>query len=306
MHRESMCILGQESAILLMQYFVRSAAVLILVVLTSASVPPSLSAQQPQNAVVAQSSATSPSQSAIPTAPVFDVAAIHLHQPEPHEHNSIWSSPFDGHFKATNISVVMLIHWAYVMPETRILGAPAWAANTMFNIDAAADPSLDEHLHGLNSDTGRTVKEKMVRALLADRFKLATHSETRELPIYTLVVAKGGAKLGDSKSDGTNVNHGRDHIEVEGSNSLVLLAEELSKEVGRPVIDRTGIAGRYDLTLKWTPDDRVRLTDSDSADSNSGPSLFTALQEQLGLKLESAKGPVQVLVIDHVEMPTEN
>jgi len=200
----------------------------------------------------------------------------------------------------------MLIHWAYEMPETRILDAPGWARSTMFNIEAAADPSIDAALRNLASDAGRKQKERMVEALLADRFKLATHFETRELPIYNLVTAKGGPKLGDSKSQGTTVNHGRDHIEVEGSSSTALFAEELSKEVGRPVADKTAITGRYHLTLKWTPDDAAGPSPGSGAASDSGPSIFTALEEQLGLKLLPAKGPVQVLVIDHVEMPSAN
>jgi uncharacterized protein (TIGR03435 family) len=255
-----------------------------------------------------QQGATAP---ASPVAPAFDVAAIHRHIPEPHEHNSITSSPFDGHFKAENISAIMLIHWAYEIPEMRILGAPTWAGSTYFNIDAKADPSIDEQLHHLSSDAGRKQKEQMVQALLADRFKLAMHPETRELPIYALVVAKGGPKLGIAQQDGTTVNHGRDHIEVQGSNSVALIAEELSKDVGRPVVDKTGISGRYDIKLHWTPDDsptpKPNGADGDSAAADSaGPSIFTAIQEQLGLKLESQKGPVQVLVIDHIEMPSEN
>ncbi len=79
-------------------------------------------------------------------APQFDVAAIHLHESQPHEHNSIWSSPFDGHFKAENMSVVMLIQWAYEMPDTRILDVPGWARTTYFNIDAKADPAVDQQL----------------------------------------------------------------------------------------------------------------------------------------------------------------
>jgi uncharacterized protein (TIGR03435 family) len=250
---------------------------------------------------------STPAPSAAP-APVFDVAAIHPHIPEPHEHNSIWSSPSDGHFRAENVSVVMLIHWAYEMPETRILDAPAWANTTMFNIDATADPSVDARLKGLSSDSGRKQKEMMVQALLADRFHLVVHPETRELPIYELVVTKGGAKLGDPKFSGTTFNYSRGHIEVDGSNSVALLAEELSKETGRDVVDKTGITGRYNLKLQWTPDDSAGpgSTGSAAAPSDSGPSLFTALEEQLGLKLEPAKGPVQVLVVDHVEMHSEN
>src|SRR5208283_4735022 len=107
------------------------------------------------------------------------------------------------------------------------------------------------------------------------------------------------------QDNGSFINHGRDHLEVQGPDSVSLLAEELSKEVGRSVVDRTGIAGRYDLTVKWTPDDRVPSADGSDA-SRSGPSLYTAIQEQLGLKLEPTRGPVEVLVIDHIEKPSEN
>ncbi len=255
--------------------------------------------------ICAQSPAAPQSQTTSSPAPAFDVAAIHPHISEPHEHNSIWSSPFDSHFKAENMSLVGLIHWAFNMPETRILDAPDWAKSTMFNIEATADSSVDAQMRNLTSDAGRLQKQKMVQALLADRFKLVTHTETRELPIYALVVAKGGPKLGPVQENGAIVNHGRGHIEVQSfTNSVSALAEELSKEVGRDVIDKTGIQGRYDLKLTWTPDDRVASSSDASADS--GPSIFTALEEQLGLKLESQKGPVTVLVIDHAEMPSEN
>jgi uncharacterized protein (TIGR03435 family) len=157
-------------------------------------------------------------------------------------------------------------------------------------------------LKGLTSNAGRKQKEKMVQAMLADRFKLATHTETRELPIYNLIVAKGGAKLGPTQESGSSVSTSSGRIEVQMANSVTVLAEELSKVAGRDVVDKTGIAGRYHLTLRWTPDDSATT----SSDNDSGPSLFTALEEQLGLKLEPAKGPVQVLVIDHVEMPSAN
>ena len=239
------------------------------------------------------------------SAPVFDVAAIHIRTPEPHEHNSIWSSPFDGHFKAENISVVMLIHWAYEMPEARILGAPEWVGTTHFNIDATADPSVDAALHQLTSDAARKQKEQMVQALLADRFHLVLHAETRELPIYALVVAKGGPRLGTLQKSGSSVSTSYGRIEVQGSNSVDLLAEELSKVAGRDVLDKTGIAGRYNLKLRFTPDEGPAMLNGQPV-PDPPPALFTALEEQLGLKLEPAKGPVQVLVIDYIEMPSAN
>lgn len=236
--------------------------------------------------------------------PEFDVAAIHQHIPEPHEHNSIYSSSSDGHFRAENVSLIGLIHWAFAMPESRILNAPGWAGSTYFNIDASSDPSVDAELKSLTGSAGVAEKQKMVQKMLADRFRLAIHLETRELPVYDLVVARGIPALGDGKSDGTTINHGRDHLEVQASNSVGVLAEELAMEVGRPVIDRTGIDGRHDLKLRWTPDSG--LAGGANPDANAPPSIFTALEEQLGLKLKPAKGPVEVLVIDHALMPSEN
>jgi uncharacterized protein (TIGR03435 family) len=253
--------------------------------------------------VRAQSSLSQP-QNPAPPAPAFDVVAIHMHESQPHEHNSIWSSPFDSKFNAENISVITLINWAFEIPDTRILGAPGWARSTMFNIEAKSDPTVDAQLKGLTSEAGRKQKEKMVQALLADRYHLATHFENHELPVYSLVVAKSGPKLGAVQRSGSSVNTGNGRIEVEMSNSVAALADELSKVAGRDVVDKTGISGRYDLKLHWAPDDRA--TNDTASPIDSGPSLFTALEEQLGLKLEPAKGPVQVLVIDHIELPSEN
>jgi uncharacterized protein (TIGR03435 family) len=150
----------------------------------------------------------------------------------------------------------------------------------------------------------------MVQALLADRFKLGTHVETRVLPVYALLVAKGGPRFGAVQANGTTINSGNGQIEVQGSNSVALLAEELAKNVGHVVVDKTGIEGRYNLALRWTPDRGTSpgfsVPERTSSAPDSPPSIFTALQEQLGLKLESQKGPVQVLVIDHIEMPSEN
>ena len=258
----------------------------------------------------AAGSLASPHAAAPVSAPVFDVAAIHRNVADQTGHSHIVSSPFDGNFKTVNVSLKALIRWAFEMPETRILGGPAWMETAKFDIDAKADSSVDAGMQALSSDAGRQQKERMVQALLADRFKLLSHTETRELPIYVLVVAKGGPRFGAIQSNGTTVNSGNGRIAVQGSNSVALLAEQLAKVVGRVVVDRTGIEGRYDLKLKWTPDDGATAwfngTGGASAAADSGPSIFTALQEQLGLKLESQKGPVQVLAIDHVEMPSEN
>jgi uncharacterized protein (TIGR03435 family) len=232
--------------------------------------------------------------------PEFDVAAIRLHHPAPHERSHIYSSASDGNFKTINVSLGALLQFAFGIPESRILGDPDGLRSQMFDIEAKADGSVDDRLSKLPSDQGKLVKQQMVQALLADRFKLVAHRETRELPIYALVVAKGGSKLQTSKSNGLMISSGSRNLNAQGV-TVAMIAQELAKDVGRVVVDKTGIEGRFDVDLKWTSDEGAVTGDADEL-----PSIFTAVQEQMGLKLEAQKGPVEVLVIDHLEGPSEN
>jgi uncharacterized protein (TIGR03435 family) len=125
------------------------------------------------------------------------------------------------------------------------------------------------------------------------------------MPIYAMVIAKGGSKLVKTDVNGS-LSGGRGRIGITGADdALAILAFELSWRLGRPVIDQTGLNGRYALTLNWTEDDAPQ-PDSNATNSNNTPSLFTAIQEQLGLKLQSTKGPVPILVIDRAERPSDN
>ena len=140
----------------------------------------------------------------------------------------------------------------------------------------------------------------MLQALLADRFKLTLHHETKELPLYALTVTRNGPKFKTADSESMSINAGRTNKHVEANINMRRLVEFLSAEVDRPVLDKTGLAGLYGITLDWAVDNLPTAT-------ATGPSLFTALQEQLGLKLESAKGPVDTLVVDHANRtPTDN
>jgi uncharacterized protein (TIGR03435 family) len=161
----------------------------------------------------------------------------------------------------------------------------------------------------------------MVQALLADRFKLQFRRETKELPTYTLVVAKGGPKLKryvetDGDGDGSGGGRGgtmrmmgRGHFEANGI-PVSGLANQLSQALGRSVIDKTELKGNYDFKLDWTPDEippGVRpVGDHPTPAPADGTSIFAAVQEQLGLKLEGSKGPVEILIVDRVEKATEN
>ncbi len=240
-----------------------------------------------------------------PTAkPEFEVASIRQNiTATEHDHSHIYSAANDGLYRTVNAPLKMLLESAFNLPETRILGVPSSIASAKFDIEAKSDATLSQQLAKLPSDQGREIKRQMLQSLLADRFKLVTHLETRDLPIYALVVAKNGPLIHPSQAGGTTINRGNNRIAVQGSdNTVALLAEQLSLTLGRVVIDKTGLEGRYDITLKWTPDD----ASASASNASDGPSIFTAIQEQLGLKLESTKGPVQVLIVDHVEMPSEN
>jgi uncharacterized protein (TIGR03435 family) len=240
----------------------------------------------------------------------FEVAAI-----KPNKSGGGGSrSSFDGiRLTATNISVKSLIQYdAYGIPAPQILGGPNWLASDRFDIEAKVDDALVAEMAKLDREQRNQMERKMVQQLLADRFKLAVHHETKELPVYALVVAKGGPKLTASKDPdkGTSTSSNNGRLTTKGSTMEKLaetLTANLARELGRVVIDKTGIEGRYDLALTWSPENNsAAMMNASNEASPPGPSIFTALQEQLGLKLESSKGPVQTLVIDHIEQPSEN
>jgi uncharacterized protein (TIGR03435 family) len=186
-----------------------------------------------------------------------------------------------------NLSLLSLVERAYNMREYQISG-PDWLKGPKFEIKAK-----------LPSGTLRTGMPVAVQTLLADRFKLASHRETKDLPFYALMVAKDGPKLKPSEGRGST-------IQIRGlykarNETMARLCDMLSRVLDRVVVNETGLSGAYDFVLDYTPDD-PRYSDSAGMQS-----VFTALQRQLGLKLESRKGPVDVLVIDRVERtPTAN
>jgi uncharacterized protein (TIGR03435 family) len=227
--------------------------------------------------------------------PGFEVATIKPAAPSPDGHTHI-NYPPDDRFSASNITLMDLMQWAYNMPGKQILDGPPWLSSTRFDIQAKSD--IGEKLKGLTSQQGNELKQRMVQGLLADRFQLKLHQETRMLPAYDLVLAKGGAKLQLSKSSGRSINVGGRYFNGDGL-TMDIIADQLSKISGRIVVNKTSLEGRYDLKLRWTPDDAV-------AGETDPPTLFTAIQEELGLRLEPAKEPVPVLVVDHVDQPTPN
>jgi len=179
---------------------------------------------------------------------------------------------------------------AYGLNPRQIVGGPAWAAADEYDIVAAAPEGVPVTVNW----------NAMLRKLLADRFQLTFHHEQRETDVYALTVAKGGPKLKPADAAEGHYSGCQRFVCTFRNDSMEQFAQWLQTE-DKPVVDKTGVAGRFDFTLTWTPDE------SPAADNPNGPpGLFTALQEQLGLKLEPVKAPVQVLVVDHAERPSEN
>jgi uncharacterized protein (TIGR03435 family) len=256
----------------------------------------------PATTAFAQSAA--PHAQASPLA-TFDVASVRPMSYGDDARSHIYNPSRTSEFKAVNVTLRALLEVAYGIPETQMLSGPAWAATDKFDVEAKSDSKFNEQLAALSVEQGKQAKRQMLQALLADRFKLGAHAETREMPVFALVIAKGGPKLVKTDVSGTALSGGRGRISIKGGDdALAVLTFELSWRLGRPVIDQTGLGGRYELTLNWTEDDGP--SPAAASDVSSAPSLFTAIQEQLGLKLEPTKSPVPVLVIDHAEKPSEN
>jgi uncharacterized protein (TIGR03435 family) len=258
-------------------------------------------------------------------APKFDVASV---RPTASTDGRALLQATPGRLMMTNLGLRRLILIAWGIQDYQLAGDPPWIESARYDIEAKADgnPSIQQ------------MEGPMLQALLEERFKLTVHRETRQLPVYELSVAKAGLKLQPSKegscapyavdappaattpgeprpnfcgfrnpaADGLNRTLERTGV------TMTALAANLSRSynsvLGRNVIDKTGLNGTFDIHLKWVFDPlNGQRSGSDATTPDlAGPSIFTALQEQLGLKLESAKGPVEVLVLDRIEKPSAN
>jgi uncharacterized protein (TIGR03435 family) len=269
------------------------------------------SATAPQSGAAQQADARS---SALPLTPAFDVASIHPNNSDHTARSHIYSYANHGHFIAINATPMQLLQFAYNLPSSRILGVAGWVTSTKYDIEAKSDSALAEKLALLPYPDAKDQLLKMVQSLLAARFHLAAHLESRELPVYELVAGKGGVKFSPVKDGPKNIvdssSRGGDvsMTITRSSHAMNDLADMLSRYTGRVVLDKTGLSGIYTISLTFTPDDsRSALPNPDTTSAaDAGPSVFTALKEQLGLELKSSKGPVDVLVVDHVDPPTEN
>jgi uncharacterized protein (TIGR03435 family) len=242
-----------------------------------------------------------------PTVAAFDVATV---KPSDRPYGS---SHFGGMADTLTAggTVRRMLQAAYNLQDFQIAGGPAWIASNTWEVIAKVEqPPAD--WAKLSGTARGAIESQRMAAVLAQRFSLQCHFETRELPVYNLVLAKGGPKPAlaptptDAKGKGNFSTNGRNRANRMDATGVYLegLAVNLSRELGRTVVDKTGLTGIYTFTLTYTSDPNANSPASD--DPASAPTIFTALEEQLGLRLESANGPVPVLVIDHIEKPSEN
>jgi uncharacterized protein (TIGR03435 family) len=250
----------------------------------------------------AQQAATAPAN----TKPLtFDVVTI-----KPHDQSvrpNAWTlNPTPDGYTAANVSLLKLVSQAYGIFDPKLItGGPPWIDKDKFDLEAKFDPSEIPNA----KDLTYRQRSDMLRAVLADRFHLKVHFETKDFPAYNLVTAKGGPKLTETKPEDIHTSLGGSSCiagqlggmaKGQGCTAAVL-ANQLRNPTGRTVIDKTGLTARYDFELHWS-------SDNTPADSPAAvyPTIFTAVQEQLGLKLEPSTAPLDILVIDSAEPPTPN
>ena len=235
--------------------------------------------------------------------PTFEVATIKPSRPDEQAKGFLVQG---RRFKTINTSLSEILSFAYGLHARQITGAPAWVETDKFDIDAQPD--------GEGAPSDRQWKS-MLQKLIAERFKLTFHREKKELSVYVLSVTKTGQKMTKSEGDPNGLPglffRALGALNVRNANMADFAGLMQNAVLDRPVVDQTGLTGRWDFTLNWTPDDSqfggmgAKIPPStDSA--NAPPALYTAIQEQIGLKLDATRAPVDVLVIDHVEKPSEN
>lgn len=315
--------------------FCIAAAVPILNVHSSPAQVASATAQS-----ASQTSEPAATQTSDAPPPSFEVASIKKHPPEGGRGMRVsMGGPDVSRFRASNVTAKMLIATAYSVREFQISGGPDWVNSERWDIDAKVDDALAHELQKLPRQQQEAQQALMLRPLLADRFKLQITRSTKEGNVLALVVAKGGPKLKEvpppdphaaavppasapperggpppmPPPGGTMMMmNGNAGVATLSSNAIPIsnLVNMLSMQVGQQVVDQTGLKGTYQFTLQFAPQmglGGMPPPPGAEASSNSDePSIFTALQEQLGLKLESTKGPIDTITIDHIEEPSEN
>ena len=254
-------------------------------------------------------------QTATPPAPSIAYDVVSIKQNKSGSMNGGARSNPDGEIW-TNQSLEGIIGPAYGVEPSDVYGLPDWVKTNRYDMQFKVAP---EDVPAYRKTRGPAAR-RMMQTVLEDRLKLKAHLSTKEVPMYQLVIAKGGPKLHEAKPGDTYANgiKGPDGAPIAGPGAMMGrgmftgqhvpvsdLLNSLKGATGRPVLDNTGLTGKYDITLRWAPDLGPTSPDSTPPDDTL-PTIFGALEDQLGLKLEPTKGTIPTLIIDHIEPPTEN
>jgi uncharacterized protein (TIGR03435 family) len=221
----------------------------------------------------------------------YDVISIH---PIENPQGGMWGQFGEQGFRARGWSISGIVAAAYTIPVQRVVGLPKWLDTAQYEIYAKMDGSNSNQL----SDYDPHVHNRRLQSLLRDRFHLRAHFEQRIMRVYCLEFEKSGSKLQPASSAGTSTTMRRGHLSMSGE-TVSGLAVQLSSILGTEVQDKTGDTKKYDIDLQWH-------VDSAPEDNAFQPELFTALKEQLGLKITTQKAPLGVLVVDSIDHPTPN
>jgi uncharacterized protein (TIGR03435 family) len=242
----------------------------------------------------------------------FEVASIKVS--DPLANGTYFRYQPGGGIEISGATLKSLLLFTYDLRDFQLTGAAGWMNSERYTIVgkgvAGPGPATYRDMNDQQRKALGELVRKRMKALLAERFQLAVHTETKELPMYGLVVAKGGHKMTPNTGpDGSPQSSLQNRGAYEAQRaSLDSIAQGLASITGRPVKNETGLSGYYDFKVKWTPDAGASAPPGgeERPPEAAGPTIFTALQEQLGLKLESRKGPVEILVVDRAERPSDN
>jgi uncharacterized protein (TIGR03435 family) len=268
-----------------------------------------------------QSQSLPQTQTAAVSAPIYeyDVVSIKPNKSDDPKHFVV-NFPGDG-ISAENIPLRLIVQYAFGFNDsTRFSQMPSWVDSERYDIEAKVEPSLREKLAKLSREERNPIRQQMIQALLRDRMKFAFHRETRELPVYSLTIEKGGPKFQTSKPTAADLQRPPTWATSDREGVVTLRGERvdiasltrmLTLQLRRPVTDQTiGLTGKYDITLRFVPEDGQVQRPAGStlleAPDPTAPDLVSAVKDQLGLQLQSGKGRVEVIVIDHIERPSGN
>jgi uncharacterized protein (TIGR03435 family) len=237
--------------------------------------------------------------------PTFEVATIKPSRPDQPGQSILVGRGGGNTFTTTNTTLADLIIFAYGIHARQLTGGPSWVETDKYDLTAKPDQAGVPNVTQLKT---------MVQKLLTERFALTFHNDKKELPAYAISVVKTGPKMNKSQSNGRSLpgfgGRGPGSIGVQNSTMEEFAGFLQSRILDRPVVDQTGLTDRYDFTLQWTPDRPPAAPGENAAPpppaADAPPDLFAAVQQQLGLKLETTKAPVDVMVVDKAEKPSEN